>query len=436
MRFRSLPTTVLLALVVTPAFIFAQVSSKEEERLEQLVRSEAEWYAPKSSVTVGFHVLTNGGNVRFGNLGTVPYSTQVAAASEGAVSRVYDNGSVSLDAARAAEMDSFGNQTSTPGGRYQTYGTTTTNVTDASGNVTGSVSTSVVTGDYLSYTPGLTRVWSYATAEQQQAAATSGYIAMNSYRATSEGDALSKKQGASAGVELQFSHVLRKLTKRLELSFVAGIALNGINNKTAGDVHSSLITLTDYYSLNGQPVPALPADAAYVGPVYDSTTDTTLTKETTTPISTTPDPTVAGGVRETTTVGAATVHGRWQVKGAYFMMRVGPMLRAQVTDHLGLTASLGLAGAYAGTHYTAEETLDIPNMTTATTVNEYSDTNKFVSGYYADLNMEWTANDTMGLFGGVSAQKLGDYNQTLNTRTARVDLGNSVGLRGGVSIKF
>jgi len=36
----------------------------------------------------------------------------------------------------------------------------------------------------------------------------------------------------------------------------------------------------------------------------------------------------------------------------------------------------------------------------------------------------------------LSAQKLGDYSQALGSRTARVDLGSSVGLRGGINIKF
>ncbi|MBI2497893.1 MAG: hypothetical protein HYV75_08295, partial [Opitutae bacterium] len=46
------------------------------------------------------------------------------------------------------------------------------------------------------------------------------------------------------------------------------------------------------------------------------------------------------------------------------------------------------------------------------------------------------ANEITGLFGGLTAQKLGDYDQVVGGRTAKVDLGSSVGIRAGVSIKF
>jgi hypothetical protein len=42
----------------------------------------------------------------------------------------------------------------------------------------------------------------------------------------------------------------------------------------------------------------------------------------------------------------------------------------------------------------------------------------------------------MGIFGGFSAQQLSDYEQKLGDRRAKIDIGNSVGIRGGVSIRF
>jgi hypothetical protein len=63
-------------------------------------------------------------------------------------------------------------------------------------------------------------------------------------------------------------------------------------------------------------------------------------------------------------------------------------------------------------------------------------TAKFVRGYYADVNLEWSTNDTLGLFTGFTTQKLSSYDQKLGDRVAKVDLGSSVGIRGGVSIKF
>ena len=398
MTLRSLQFTTLLALTFSPILLFAQaeISSKEEERLEALAREDSEWYAPKNSLTVGFRVLGSGGKVQFGKLGVVPfnYASPVAVPLAGdGINRVYDNGYVNVDVPRANETDSAGNQTSTQGGRYQT------------------VDTTVVTGDYLSYTPGLSRNWSYSSANQ--ALLQPGYIAMSRYSTTSDGDMMNKKQGVSAGVELQLSHIMGKLSKRTEWSLVAGFALNGINNKTAGDVNSTLNTKTDFYSLNGQPAPYTAVDTPYAPPVYD-------------PVDTT----------QTAAAGAVVVHGLWQVKGAYFMVRVGPSIHAQLTERLGLSASLGLAGAYASSYYSANETMDVPDTGSIVGTPEVSYASKFLGGYYADFNLDWTANDRTGLFGGVSAQKLGAYDQTVGDHTARIDLGTTMGLRGGVSIKF
>lgn len=70
------------------------------------------------------------------------------------------------------------------------------------------------------------------------------------------------------------------------------------------------------------------------------------------------------------------------------------------------------------------------------TTTEQNSESKFLPGYYADVNVEWRANQTTGLFGGVSVQQLGDYDQTVGGRTAKIDLGNAVGIRGGISIRF
>jgi hypothetical protein len=140
--------------------------------------------------------------------------------------------------------------------------------------------------------------------------------------------------------------------------------------------------------------------------------------------------------------GAVAVTGNWQVKGSYLMLRFGPSLHAQLTDRLGLSASLGLAGAYAGTRYSAYEYFTNPDdagqliETSASETPLSSTASEFLGGYFADLNLDFAASETIGLFGGFTAQQLGDYEQKLGDRSARIDLGSSIGIRGGISIKF
>ena len=251
---RQLKTAALYALFLSPALLLAQeISSAEEQRLEALARAQAEIYIPRNNVSVGFRVLSKGSAVHFGNLGNVPFATTQAALTDGAVKRTYDNGYVDIDAPRVEETNGDGIQTSTPGGRYTVKTTTTTNVTDADGNVVGIVDTVVTASDSLSYTPGLTRVWSYSS--PAQAEARPGYIAMNSYSATSDGSAFDKKQGPVGGIELQFTRTIGKATGRTQWSVLTGISMNDINNKSTRDISATLRTNTDFYSLNGLAAP-------------------------------------------------------------------------------------------------------------------------------------------------------------------------------------
>lgn len=435
----------LALFVAAPVLVPAQDSgsAKEEERLAALGRNEADqWYSPRSRVTVGFRFLTSGGRVDFGKLGSVPFLHAIVPASAGAANRLYSNGQVLLDATRNEEKDANGAQTSIPGGRYKVYQDVTVPVLDASGNDTGQTKTvSRLFGDYVSYIPNSTR--EYEVYGQTQLIGTPGYVSLTNYAAVSEGASFSKKQGATAGLELQFTRDLGKGTRHMKWGVLAGITINDINSKSSGTVVSSLRSYTDFYSTNGQTIPP----DLLTNPFYDTAFDTdndgfTNVFESTVPIASVPDPTKT---IDMTTPGGASVTGVWQVKGAYFMVKLGPSLRAQLTDRIGLSASVGLASAYAGTRYSVNESFELaamPGITFETTDAVTGDTTltnttaKFLTGYYADLSLDWTANESFNLFGGVTAQQLGDYEQKLDSRTAKIDLGSTVGLRGGISIKF
>jgi len=428
MTLRFLKTASLIALVSAPALLHAQTdtSGKEDERLEALARSEGEWHAPKTKINVGFRMLSSGGRVDFHNLGSVPSIRLIAPNSDGAVFRQYDNGIIFTDAPRLAEKDANGKQITTPGGRYDV----TTTYADG---------TSLVTEKLLSYTPGLTRDWETHTDHQF---GRPGYASFSAYSATSDGGTASHKQGATGGVEFQLTRDIGQGTRTFQWGVIAGITLNDINGKSAGTVASSLHTHTDYYSYdvsNGQPLPTGVYSAInQFTELLDSNgvQINAFGVEAAAPLSAVSNPALS---TDTTQAGAATVTGRWQVKGAYFMLRVGPSLRTQITERLNLTASLGVAGAYAGTRYSAYEYFSNPDSATElikTADPISSNAAKFLSGYFADVNLEWAANETLGLFGGVTAQQLSDYEQKLGDRLAKIDIGSSVGIRGGVSIKF
>lgn len=426
------PTAVLLFLATLPAGLNAQeTSAREDMRLDSLSRNQGQWFSPRSKLTVAFRVLNSGAQVDFGGLGSVPFVNPIVPASEGAVTRGYSNGAVGKDVLRANEVNSTGQQISTPGGRYQV--TTPVTVDGATVNR--------LTGDFVSYTPGVTRNWGVAA--QGQLTEMPGYVAFRNYSAISEGATASNKQGATAGVELNFSREIGRGSRYFNWGVAAGIAINDITNKASGTVTSTLRTYTDYYSLNGQTVPL----SQLQNPSIDSTLDTDNdgfinSYENTIPLKDRPE---AGMSTDNTVTGGASVTGRWQIKGAYFLVKVGPTLRTQITERLGVTASIGFAGAYAGTRYSATESFIVPELPAGPikTVDAESGADtvtstkvKFLTGYYADLNVEWDTNGTLGLFGGVTAQQLDSYDQSLAGRTAKIDLGSAVGVRGGVSVRF
>ena len=377
----------------------------------------------KNNLKFGFRLAT-GPKVHFGNLGTVPFPNPIALPSSGEVDRKYTDGGVIKDSLRITgpqnEADSAGRQTSAPGGVY--YVTDTNNVT---------------TGPYLSYTPGQTRYWSYSNASQVVALGNGTGIAMNSYSATSAGAGFDTKSKYSSGVELQVERLLGKLGKHWEVNLVAGLAISTISGNKAGDVQSTLNSVQDIFLLNLQPDQGIPA-AGYIAPTFTALTlpDNTVVGsgvETTVPLATVPD---ATSHRETSTPGAANVNGVWKISGAYYIMRVGPELRAMLTKDISINTSIGFSAAYAGSVYSATESFTVTGVTDPISVSEDSVASKYFSGYYANMDAQWQLNDRAGVFAGVSYESIGNYSQSVGGRTAKIDLSGTVGVRGGLSIKF
>lgn len=413
MNFRSVLSVALLASVSIPAF--AQTVTEDEKLERELGLPSDHWYVPKTTLRFGFRVLTSGVNVNFGNLGSVASTREVVPASAGDVTRVYDNGAVALDVLRVNEVDANGVQTSTPGGRYQVLVP----------NDDGSVS---LIFDGLSFTPGRTRYWNYVSDSQ----VVGGLIALSNFSATSEGAAASKDEGMSGGVELSVSRDLGKAGGRFEFSVNAGLALNSMNAKTGGTVRSTLNSYTDYFRLNG----GAPTEKG--GPTYADFTRSdgfvvAQGLETTSTLQTTPSASLSS---TSSLVGGANVQGNWQIRGAYFLMRVGPAIRTHLSDRFGLSLGAGVAGAYAGSRYSVVEQLELPDLAEPLIEDRFSNESKFLTGYYADLNFDWQANERTGLFAGVGLQHLGSYEQSVGGRTAKIEMGSAVGVRGGISIKF
>lgn len=380
-----------------------------------------------NAFSVGVRFI-GGANVRFGNLGTVPSNLTIPALSIAPQSINYANGSVGVDSLRDSEKNASGNQTSPQGGRYRVRGS----VLDATGNPVLDANGNVVTqdiADFLSYRPGYTRIWSYANASQ--ATSNPGFIAMNDYSSETNGGTAEADSGAGPGFEFSYVRKLGTLGGKIEVGLLFGVGLTDINGKTSGEVKATLKTLTDLYSLGGQAAPAAP----FVGPAYANFTASNGTVfgsslETTVPLGAQP---VSRST--TTTANGASVSGTWQIKGAYFLFRAGPVLRIPLNRRVAINASAGFAGAYIGTEYRIDETLNVAGALPMRLEAQQS-YKKFMVGAYAEINAEWVITERTGFFAGVTAETLDKYQQTLSGRTAAVSIGSNAGVRLGITTRF
>lgn len=414
MTFRTLRLATLLS--ASAAGALAQPDDERSRAFDILSRDSSEWYVPKSQISFGLRVLSSGASVRFGNLGTVPSIRELPGGTAGNVDRIYDNGAIGADGLRPNEVDASGRQTSTPGGRYQTTAT-----------IDG---VTRVTGDFLSFTPGQSRSWTYRNANQ---ATVPGHVSFSAYSATSDGATASDEQGPTGGVDVQLARMLGRGAGRFQFSLVAGVSLSDISAKAGGLVTSTLHTRTDTFAMgDGGLAPPAPYTAPSFTDFIDASGQTVSGGfESTRPISQT-----ASASTVTSLAGGASVQGNWQIKGAYFLLRLGPSIRTQLTNRIGLNASAGVAGAYTGSRYISVETIQLPDVVDPVTVTDENTATRFLGGFYADVNLDWMLNERTGLFGGVSMQQLGDYSQSVRGRTAKIEMGSAVGFRGGVNIRF
>lgn len=426
----------------------------------------------KNSFSVGVRMI-GGANVTFsGNLGVTPYTAAEWKSASG-----YTNGIVGAD---SSASDSTSGRpeydratmllgTEAPGGvegRFYSILIDGNNdpILDINGNM-------IITGDYLDYNENLTRNWSYSSQSQLEHPGREGFVGMSSYASEAAGAHVKASDNRAPGLEFTMSRVLQRF-KRFEWGVTFGIGVAEFNAKTRQRVSVKLNALTDYYQVystgtdgRGTPTPGVSAitsgTTSFPSIVqsgtgmtgnenlvyeYKDSNGETLTSygkwEETTPIGTTP----AEENVESSTDGYAD--GFWQVKGVYYVMRIGPMVRIPIGRKFSMYVSGGYLGAYVGSKFRYDESVSLPEGTSISTAYTTSDVygnattidrksnQQYRGGYYFDANFEWWATTRTGFFAGVGYERLGSYTQTLHKRTATVKMDTGLGWRFGVITRF
>ena len=289
---------------------------------------------------------------------------------------------------------------------------------------------------------GLTNTW---TANYDTQITPDSNIAYHIYSTSSLADSQTiKGQTASAsGWELQVGRSLGKIARKVEVSLVGGFTFSGINAKKSSLVQAELTTLTDVYALNGQLPPTMPYTAPTTAyrdiidpnglPVLNPDgTQRTVSVDTSTLLGL--DPT------RTYTHSPAQVQGHWQIKGAYYTFRVGPMFQIPVTERFKLSFGFGAAAAIVGSTYKVDETIELDDATqpvTALVQNVDEKTrNLLLPAFYADIDAEYWMTERTGFYLGATYQKSKSFDQSLDGRSATIDMGSTSGFTSGLTLRF
>jgi len=418
----------------------------------------------------------------------------------------YDDGTITADSADAtSSTPARPSQSGIPAnsnGRWQLPPTTVT------GTISGNT-LQVINGDYLAWDPSgdTTRNWSVKSATQ---AVPNGdgtdSIDMSTYASNGvqAGQTATAKGNARPGIELQFGRVIQRF-KHFEWGFNFTFGISEFNAKNRQTLKANAIKYTDRYPViaytedpeggpfitgpgalarttddNGvqTPITSGPSftDLPYPNPDYDPnqpedsvTNPSNLTfsgaLENTAPLGIggayEPQPVYGydanGNQLDYQNVDGGYISGYWQVKGVYYLFRLGPMIRVPIGKHFSASVSAGYIAAWVGSKMRFNETLVIPGITTKAlsvidpvnpiiqtasgyqynfTTDIVKNNQKYLSGAYIDVNFEWWLTTRTGFYVGAVCEKLSNYQQQAYGRVATVKMDDGIGLHFGIMTRF
>ena len=294
---------------------------------------------------------------------------------------------------------------------------------------------------------GLTNSWTVDFATQ---ITSDNNVVYHTYSTTPMADeqTIKAQNSLAEGWELEMGHRLGKIGRKVDVSLVAGFTFSSFNSKKSSNVQSQLTTLTDIYSLYGQAPPTSfpntePTSSSQ--PVYDSNGQAKLSS-TGQPMTTKVDSSVLLSQQPISSITSntnadgkpaeATVRGKWQIKGAYYSFRFGPLFELPVTERLKLTLRVGGAALFVASDYTADEVILVDNVSAPLADVETKTHSVLLPGWYADAGAEYWLTERTGFYLDATYQKSQAFNQNLGGRTATIDLSSTSGITSGLTLRF
>jgi hypothetical protein len=170
--------------------------------------------------------------------------------------------------------------------------------------------------------------------------------------------------------------------------------------------------ITDKYPLNGVTAPLSPYTGSFGGP------GPVLGSE---PISRTFSETPGGGM----------IAGDHDLNAALFDLRLGPSFNIPFCHKLSLQTGGGLAVGLVRSHFTFTE-----SSAGAAPVSGSNTRTGVLPGAYAEIGFAYRVGRSASLFTGAQFEYLGDFNQSVDGRSAQLDLGATIFYELGLQWHF
>jgi hypothetical protein len=295
---------------------------------------------------------------------------------------------------------------------------------------------------------GRTNAWSYTNQSQ---ILTNGDIAFHTYSSEITDTSQHNVNGApNAGLELILDRDMGKIGKKVKWSITAGFSIADIHSSTFTSVPTTITTLTDTYDLFGQVPPSAPYTSPNTisqqvysagGAVESGSTTTTASQSVTQQI-------LLGNVplNRTSTYTYTDTTNRYFNEGAYYTLRVGPMVTFPMGSHFKLNVSAGPDLIYLGSELNVLEDLTI-NPSEEFQQLYQKENSKIMPGYFVDVDLQYQLTETAGFYLGAIYQGAGSFTQSVPSGTdpntgaglsysSKLDFGNQEGFKGGMTVRF
>ena len=170
---------------------------------------------------------------------------------------------------------------------------------------------------------------------------------------------------------------------------------------------------TDTFQLNGVVPPSAGYNGSFAGP----------------------GPLLGDTPTRTIVADVTTLTTRQKLSGQLYSLRLGPFAEWKLTSRLSLAASVGLTLAPSSVEYNFSETTTLPGGATFGAVGRSSKT-QLLYGAYVSGTLNYDFGKHWGVYVGAQFQSLTDLEQSIGSRTARLNQGVTVYGTVGLGWRF